>query len=110
MYDTDGILRHSILYLDSDKGRVYSLPFVTAKKYAEQKGLAIEEPQTDSRGFFYLSYSAAPGGYYENISLSKLINGEVPSSHYSGKIVLIGPYASGLQDSFFTPIDRKSVV
>ena len=106
MYDTDGILRHSILYLDSDKGRVYSLPFVTAKKYAEQKGLAIEEPQTDSRGFFYLSYSAAPGGYYENISLSKLINGEVPSSHYSGKIVLIGPYASGLQDSFFTPIAR----
>ncbi|MBO4579172.1 MAG: CHASE2 domain-containing protein [Clostridiales bacterium] len=106
MYDTDGILRHAVLYLDSDKGRVYSLPFVAAKKYAEQKGLTIEEPPVDSRGRFYLSYQAAPGDYYEGISLSKLIKGEVPSTYYSGKIVFIGPYAAGLQDAFFTPIAR----
>ncbi len=106
MYDTDGILRHSILYLDSDKGRVYSLPFVTAKKYAEKNGISLEQPPLDSRGRFYVSFTAVPGDFYENISLSKLINGEVPSSYYSGKIVLIGPYASGLQDSFFTPIAR----
>lgn len=106
MYDKDGILRHGLLYLDSDKGRVYSLPFVTAKKYAEQKGLTIVEPPVDSRGYFYLSYTAKPRGYYEGVSLSKLIKGDVPSNYYSGKIVFIGPYAAGLQDSFFTPIAR----
>ena len=106
MYDKDGILRHGVLYLDSDKGRVYSLPFVAAKKYAEQNGFSIEEPPVDSRGRYYLSYSASPGDFYEDVSLSKLINGEVPSSYYSGKIVFIGPYASGLQDAFFTPIAR----
>ncbi|MBR1691515.1 MAG: adenylate/guanylate cyclase domain-containing protein [Lachnospiraceae bacterium] len=107
MYDTDGILRHAILYLDvPERGRVYSMAYMAATAYAEKNGFSVQEPETDSRGRFYVSYSSVPGGFYEGISIVDLINGQCPPDYYAGKIVLIGPYAVGLQDSVYTPIDR----
>lgn len=107
MYDTDGILRHTILYLDvPDKGRIYSMAYMSASVYAKKNGFTIKEPPTDSRGRFYVSYSSMPGGFYEGISIVDLINGQCPPDYYADKIVLIGPYAVGLQDSVYTPIDR----
>ena len=32
----------------------------------------------------------------------------MPADYYADKIVLIGPYATGLQDAYFTPIDRAT--
>lgn len=42
--------------------------------------------------------------------MTKLINGEVDSSYYAGKLVLIGPYTTGLQDSYNTPIERGQMM
>ena len=109
MYDLDGIMRHGLLYVEPSEGtRVYSMAYQAAKMYLESKGQSISSPVTNSRGHFYVPFSGAPGDYYEGVSLSSLINGEVPSDYYAGKIVLIGPYAAGLQDSYFTPIDRSN--
>lgn len=107
MYDSDGIMRHAILYIEPEGQKVYSMAYQAASRYLEENGLKVTEPPVDSRGMFYVSYSAAPGGYYDHVSVADLIDGTVPSDYYAGKIVLIGPYAAGLQDACFTPIARN---
>lgn len=107
MYDTDGILRHALLFVEPDGGKVYSMAYETAKLYAKQEGISIEEPPASDRGFFFVDFSALPGGYNDGYSLSDLLNGELTPDEFAGKIVFIGPYAVGLQDSFITPIERS---
>ncbi len=111
MYDMDGIMRHALLaYEVSNDGRntetVYSMAHEAARIFAEKEGFSFSDPKTDERGHFYLPYSSLPGTYNDGMSIAKLIKGEVPSDYYAGKIVLIGPYAPGLQDEYFTPVDR----
>lgn len=105
MYDTDGILRHGLLYIQPDGVKVYSMAYQVASAYARSKGETIELPPTDARGNFYVSYSALPEGFYDGYSLADLIKGEISPSEFQGKVVLIGPYAAGLQDAYFTPIE-----
>ncbi len=106
MVDTDGILRHALLYIEPEGERVYSLAYTAAEIYAKEHGLQIREPQTGS-GYYYVSYSAEPGGYYDGYSLADLISGEISPEEFAGRAVLIGPYAAGLQDAYFTPIERS---
>ena len=110
MYDTDGILRHALLFLRPYGEKVYSMAYTVAKLYAEQNGLPLSEPPASSRGNFYVSYSALPGGYNDGFSLVDLINGDMDPALYAGKIVFIGPYAAALQDSYFTSIDRAELM
>ncbi len=78
MYDTDGVLRHAILYIEPEEGkRVYSMQF---------------------------------GGFYDGATLKDLVNGTLSPDYYAGKIVLIGPYTPGLQDSFVTPIEKAKMM
>ena len=108
MMDRDGILRHHLLEIRlPDKKTVPSLSLVVAKKYAESKGEELLGlPPTDSRGFWYLPFSGAPGHFDESISIADVISRQVPAEYFNGKIVLIGPYAAGLQDSYLTAIDH----
>lgn len=110
MYDNDGVVRHALLYVEPDGDRVYSMQYEAARLYAETKGVEIGVPPTDSRGLFYVSYSARPGDFYDGVNLSMLINGEVDPSYYAGKLVLIGPYTSGLQDAYNIPIERGKMM
>ena len=108
MYDTDGILRHSILYIDLPSGeRVYSMPAVVAEEYLAQQGEEVVYPTTDSRGRYYVAYTGGPGDFYDGVSIYDLIEGNVDASYFAGKIVFIGPYAAGLADNVVTPIDRS---
>lgn len=117
MYDSDGIMRHALLYVEPETGedsgekqKVYSMAYRTAGLYLEKNGREATEPPTDSRGRFYVSFSTKPGGYYDGVSIADLIEGKVPADYYAGKIVLIGPYAAGLQDVYFTPIERAEAM
>lgn len=107
MYDTDGIMRHAVLYIDlEDEKRVYSMAEQAAEAYLQATGGELVLPETDKKGRFYVPFTGEPGAFYDEISLADLIAGEVPTDYYAGKIVLIGPYAAGLQDAVVTPIDR----
>lgn len=112
MYDTDGILRHSILYLNLPNGeRFPSFSYQLYRMYAEHMGAeAIQEPPLDSRGRWYVPYSTMPGGYYEGYSVSDLLAGDVPSDVFEDKIVLIGPYTAGLSDYVLTAIDHAQLM
>ncbi len=126
MLDGDGILRHSLLELTAPDGRVIrSMPWKLAEAYAKahagtaeyegQKGPAAEagilrEPPTDRRGFWYLPYSGKPGAYSTPVSVADIFTGTFPPEFFAGKIVLIGPYAVGLQDSYFTAADHAEAM
>ena len=119
MLDTDGILRHSLLYVEPDGSRVYSMAVETARKYMDSKGMTLRLPDVSgTAGHFYVPFTGHPGDYSNGHSLYQLIdpaywlNGEgteddlIPPELLAGKIVLIGPYAAGLQDAYYTPISR----
>ena len=108
MLDTDGVMRHSILWVEPSPGqRVYSFAWMLYERYLASQGLSPEgEPPTDARGRWYLPFAAKPGGYDAGLSVADLLNGDVPADYIDGRIVLIGPYAAGLQDSYPTAVDH----
>ena len=114
MSDVDGVVRHGLLYVEPEMngadGHVPSMSRMAARLFLEQQE---GEPQAaDDAGasaddrFFYIPYTGRPGDFYDGVSLSRLIRGEIPPDYWAGKIVLIGPYATALQDAYFTPIDK----
>jgi adenylate cyclase len=110
MYDTDGILRHALLYVKPEGNTVYSMAYETARLYGEYNGFEIQMPPASSGGHYYVTYSAKPRGYYDGYSFSDLINGRIDPQNYAGKVVFIGPYAKGLQDEYFTTIERSKLM
>ena len=112
--DVDGVVRHGLLYVDPEMngadGHVPSMSWMAARLFLEQQ--EGEPQEADDAGasadgrFFYIPYTGRPGDFYDGVSLSRLIRGEIPPDYWAGKIVLIGPYATALQDAYFTPIDK----
>ena len=110
MADQDGIIRHALLYVDTPDGeRFYSFARTIYERYAAYHGLDVTPlPETDSDGFFYLPYTADPGTFYDGVSVLDLLEGTIDPEYFAGKIVLIGPYAAGLQDEYRTAIDHAA--
>ena len=105
MSDNDGILRHALLTVEPDGEKVYSMAYTAAKMYADGHGITITEPETEN-GSYYVSYASLPGGFNDGYSIYDLIEGNIAPDGYADSIVYIGPYAVGLQDTFFTAIDH----
>ena len=108
MYDTDGIMRHGIMYIDPGE-RVYSMPYKAVELYCRKLGKPFVPPETNERGQFYVTFTGKSGDYYDQ-SFLDLYEGNIPPDYYEDKIVFIGPYAAGLQDAYFTPIDRSNAM
>ena len=109
MADGDGIIRHALLYVDTPEGaRVNSFARTVYERYAAYHGLSVTPLPDTADGFFYLPYSTAPGGYYDGVSFLDVLDGAVDPAYFAGKIVLIGPYAAGLQDEYRTSIDHAA--
>lgn len=110
MLDSDGILRRHLLYATlSDGSEVPSMALAAARMYQEYcKEEMLQLPKTDRRGFWYLPYCALPGDFGGTFSVADLLSGNFSPEYFEGKIVLIGPYVSGLQDSYLTAIDHAA--
>ncbi len=80
-----------------------SFAYTIYKRYAEKNDLNINK--YDYNKEYRFKYSGKPGDY-EVISFVDIYNGTV-SRNFSDDIVLIGAYATGLADDFFTPIDKS---
>ncbi|MDD7176503.1 MAG: adenylate/guanylate cyclase domain-containing protein [bacterium] len=108
MFDADGILRHGIWQIDLPDGEeIPSFHRQIYELYSEQTGQQAEAvPVTDSHYRYYIPFQGKPGAYSDGYSVIDLLNGEIDPSAYAGKIVLIGPYAAGMQDDFATAIDH----
>lgn len=110
MSDTDGYIRHGLLSVTTPEGEeVLSLARVVYERYAAAQGLPVTPlPQTDGNGFFYLPFTAGPGSYDSGISFVDVLNGEIAPETFAGKIVLIGPYAAGMQDEYRTAMNHAA--
>lgn len=108
MFDRDGILRHCLWELNLEDGRtVPSFACAISNLYREYTGEEpVEKPPVDKRGFWYLPFSGGPGDFSESISVADVLSKEVPPEYFAGKIVLIGPYTVGLQDSYVTAVSH----
>lgn len=62
-------------------------------------------PDVDSKGQFQFLYSGKEGEF-QHVSLRAVLAGEVPHEAFRDKIVLVGAYAPGFQDSYRATIDR----
>lgn len=108
MFDSDGILRHGIWQIDLPDGQqIPSFHRQIYELYCEQTGQKPKAvPVTDSRYRYYIPFQGEPGAYSDGYGVVDLLNGEIDPSAYAGKIVMIGPYAAGMQDDFATAIDH----
>lgn len=112
MLDVDGVLRHHLLTLTlPDGATVPSLALAAAEKYQEYHNLdTLTLPPVDSRGFWYVPFCGIPGDFYESISVADVLSGKISADYFADKIVLIGPYAAGLQDSYITAADHAQTM
>ena len=109
MHDSDGVIRHMMLWVDvPGVGRVKSFSRELYERACEARGETVNpEPATSEGSFFYLPFTENPRGYYDGVSVYDLISGEVDSTEFADKIVLIGPYAAGMQDDYVTSVDHS---
>lgn len=107
MYDSDGALRRHLWEVELPDGTFLpSMPQKIYELYCQAHGLEGDfRPQTDSRGFWRIDYSAKPGGYYA-YSVQDILSGAYDPEQLAGQIVLIGPYDTGLSDDFITAVDH----
>ena len=109
MSDRDGILRHALLYVRNPDGeQVLSMAATTAKRYLEARGQTFTLPSVNAAGHYYVPFTGKPGDYDDGYSVYRLIMGQIPADAWAGKIVLIGPYAAALQDSYFTAASKAT--
>ena len=112
MLDGDGILRHHLLQLTLPGGEVVpSMALAAAQMYRGYMGQdPVALPPTDSRGFWYVPFTGLPGDLYASISVADILMGNIPADYFADKIVFIGPYAAGLQDSYVTAMDHAQLM
>lgn len=110
MFDRDGILRHGIWQIELPGGElVPSFHRKIYELYCASKGIAADTvPFCDSRECYYVPFQGNPGDYSDGYGVIDLLDGQIDPSVYAGKIVLIGPYAAGMQDDFTTAVDHAT--
>ncbi len=108
MLDTDAILRHAIWEIDLQNGESYpSFNQVIYQEYMAYMGEeAILQPPTDENHMWYVPFSSRPEAYDDGFSIVDLVEGNLDPDYFAGKIVLIGPYALGMSDEYFTAVDH----
>lgn len=106
--DDDNYIRHSFVFLDYNGTKIYSFPFLIYKTHSENNNKPIKYPETDKYNRFGFTYSAKPQSRYEVFSLVDVLNGKYNPSIFDDCIVLVGAYASGMQDSYLVPIAHSS--
>lgn len=100
--DSDGVVRR-IQAQENYNGVQYDVfSKVIYEAYCERQGITPNEIVTDKYGKTLINYSGKPGDY-EYLSFVDVLNGKIDSRAFEGSIVLVGAYASGMQDSFNVP-------
>ena len=107
--DADGIMRRAITAFRFGDITVYSLPFEVYRTYRQSMGqmpTALADIPLDNSGQFPIRYVGVPGTF-TSVSLWGVINEHYPAAMFRDAIVLVGPLAHGIADTFTTPISRN---
>lgn len=101
----DGFVRSAQLWEDFKGEKRYSFAAQIYEQYQKSLGKEAAFPQTNSRNQVLFGYSGKPGEF-QHFSLKDVLSGSVDKRNFKDKIVMVGAYAAGMQDSFHTPADR----
>ena len=86
--DTDGVLRSALLTCSYQGRTQYSLSYQAYKMYCEKRGISENSPALEN-GRMNIQYAGKPGNYEIVV--------------FSGCIVIMGAYATGLYDQYAVP-------
>lgn len=105
--DSDGTIRSylPVMQVTDDAGNIReytSFSYQIYLEYCENTGRTPVESNTDENGAQWIYYAGKPFEY-ESISLIDLLDGKVDARIFTDCIVLVGAYATGLQDQFTVP-------
>lgn len=108
--DKDGIVRHSLYKIPMDGDYIYSFASEIYRKYMGELPYCVEYGNESG----YIPFTGYPYDYYGSatagISFSSVLNGEIPKEMFAGCIVLIGPYSTGMMDSYYTAIQHDTAM
>ncbi len=102
--DEDGVVRRmvpAVVYKDEAgiESTEYSFAYSIYKKFCEKSGIAPKNYSYNERNIYY----AGKPFDYEAISMADLLEGKRDPRIFTGCIVLVGAYVTGLQDQFAVP-------
>ncbi len=104
--DNDGIVRHSLYRIGTDGGEEYSFAAEIYRKYMGCLPACIEDGESGG----YIPFAGLPYDFYGSetagLSFARVVSGEIPAELFAGAIVLVGPYTTGMMDSYFTAVSR----
>ncbi len=100
--DSDGVVRR-IQPEQAYADQTYSMfSWEVYRTYCEKNQLEPKPMLVDKYGKSSINYSGRPGDY-ECISIIDVLNGKIDSRAFANSIVLVGAYATGMQDNFSVP-------
>lgn len=106
--DEDGYVRRFMSSVDYGNGTYYSLATQTYINYMESQGKAPALPNMwFEDNIVPFKYACGTGGY-SVVSLCDVLDGTVNPAIFTGGIVYVGAYATGLMDSYAPAISHGS--
>ena len=99
--DQDGVLRSALITVNRDGEQLESLSYRAYRMYCQKHRLGENTPTLEN-GRMNIQYAGRPGDY-EVISLRSVLSGEVDPRIFTGCIVVLGAYSSGLYDQYAVP-------
>lgn len=112
--DRDGIARSLLLTKATQENRYWALGFEAFRAVIGAEGPPIEDsarvvianrsvPARQSNGrLLWINYDG-PEGTFRRVSVASVLEGRVPLSSFTGKVVILGVTAQGAGDRIFTP-------
>lgn len=100
--DSDGVVRRILVHEDFLGEEIKMFTMEIYEKYCQIEGVEANEVITDKYGKTLINYSGKPGDY-EYISMIDILNGNIDCRAFKDSIVLVGAYATGMQDNFKVP-------
>ena len=70
-----------------------------AERHPDYANIQIPDYSKDPVNYYRFSYAEGPGGF-DSVSMIDILSGDFPTENLENNIVLVGVYASGLQDDF----------
>lgn len=100
--DSDGTVRRLIVSEEYEGVTYKSFSKEIYNLYCEQQEIVPHEVKTDKYNKTLINFSGKPGDY-ECISMIDILDGKIDSRVFKDSIILVGAYASGMQDNFNVP-------
>ncbi len=100
--DSDSTVRRIIMEENYNGQHLDMFSKVMYDMYCEMSNITPNNIHSDKTGRTLINYSGKPGDY-ECISLIDVLDGKIDNRVFKDSIVLVGAYASGMQDNFNVP-------